>query len=80
MQKDLCTWVFHHLSEYLDHEMQADVCQQVDDHVRECVSCRALLGNMQNTVDLLHEMAGPHLPEACLNRIREKVLRSREQG
>ncbi len=80
MQKDLCTWVFHHLSDYLDHEMQKDLCAQVEEHVRECVSCRALLGNMQNTVELLHQVGGPRLPEACLNRIREQVLRLRDQG
>ena len=77
MDGDLCTWIFHHLSEYLDREMQSEVCVQLEEHVKECSSCRALLHTMRGTVDMVHTMPQAGMSEECLSRIRDRVLRGR---
>jgi RNA polymerase sigma-70 factor (ECF subfamily) len=77
MDKDICTWIFNHLSEYVDAELQTDVCDQLESHMGECPSCRALVHTMRGTVGLVHDLSTRTIPAECLNRIRERLLKGR---
>jgi len=74
MDTDLCTWIYHHLSEYLDTELPGSTCEQLEAHVQECTSCRALLHTMKDTVEMVHEFSGKPIPERCLTRLRAKLF------
>jgi len=78
MDTDLCTWIYNHLSEYLDAEMQTDVCEQLETHILECSSCRALLRTMKGTVEIVHELPERAISQRCLDRIKDQVLKGRE--
>lgn len=78
MERDLCTWLFHHLSEYIDLEMKREVCSQVEAHVVQCPSCSALVKTMQGTVEIVHDGAGQGIPSSCLERIKDRLLKGRE--
>lgn len=38
-----CDVVAEHLSDYLDKEREAVACQQIEDHVAQCRTCRGLM-------------------------------------
>ena len=78
MEQDFCTWLFHHLSEYIDLEMKREVCTEVEAHVVQCPSCSALIKTMRGTVEIVQEGAGECIPPACLERIKDRLLKGRE--
>jgi predicted anti-sigma-YlaC factor YlaD len=80
MDHDFCTWLFHHLSEYVDAEFQKEICTQVEVHMLECPSCRALVHTMRGTMEIVQEGSAQCIPPACLQRIRERVLKGRESA
>jgi RNA polymerase sigma-70 factor (ECF subfamily) len=77
MDRDFCSWVLQHLSEYIDREMQSDVCEELEAHLLECPSCRTLHQTMDGTVGMVHDLSQRAIPADCLNRIRERLLKGR---
>lgn len=77
MDGDFCSWVLHHLSDYIDREMQSDLCVQLEAHLLECSSCRVLHQTMDGTVGLVRDLSEYRMPPECLNRIRDRLLKGR---
>ncbi|MDX2033990.1 MAG: zf-HC2 domain-containing protein [Blastocatellia bacterium] len=47
-----CREMFARLSEYLDGELDEDLCQCFDSHMRDCEPCLAFLATLKKTVEL----------------------------
>ena len=65
-----CKAIFERLSEYLDEELDPDICTAVDEHMDGCAPCRKFLEALRRTVTALHEVESPRLPD----ELRREVL------
>jgi anti-sigma factor (TIGR02949 family) len=74
-----CRAVFARLSEYIDGELQADLCTRLEGHMDDCPPCQAFLESIRRTVRLLHEVEAPPLPEEIRRSVREAYRRYRRE-
>ncbi|MCS7316492.1 MAG: zf-HC2 domain-containing protein [Bryobacterales bacterium] len=80
-----CKRIFALLSEYLDAELPADSCDQIEAHLKDCPPCLEFLESLRRTIELCRgfepgELPGP-LAESVRRELREryeKALRARE--
>lgn len=68
---DHCLDLIDRLNDYLDGELSAVSCAELEEHLRQCPKCQELLASLQQTVDLLHHLDDlpPPLPPALENRL-----------
>lgn len=63
------------LSEYLDAELPAETCGEIQAHLAQCPSCSELLKTLKATVQLCHEL--PRLqPDRALSESARAQLRT----
>jgi anti-sigma factor RsiW len=71
--------MFERLSEYLDGELDAVSCSEIERHVRECIPCEACFKTLERTVALCRESEALPLPESFAHRLKV-VVRSMARG
>jgi len=76
-----CKQLFALLSEYVDHELPAETCEQMRAHIAHCPPCVECVNSLERSIDLLHghragAAPGP-LPEAARAELREAYRRMR---
>jgi anti-sigma factor (TIGR02949 family) len=70
-----CKDVFAMLSEYLDRELTAETCAELEAHLADCPPCIAFLNSLKKTVGLCKDCAPPDQPPPPLSHeAREKML------
>jgi RNA polymerase sigma-70 factor (ECF subfamily) len=82
-----CRRIFALLSEYLDAELPAETCDEIEAHLSDCPPCLEFLESLRRTVELCRtfqpgEMPGP-LSEQVRSELRqlyEKALRGTTGG
>ncbi|MCS6817259.1 MAG: sigma-70 family RNA polymerase sigma factor [Blastocatellia bacterium] len=52
-----CREMFERLSEYLDGELELDLCQHLESHLRDCAPCAAFLNTLRKTIELCRSYA-----------------------
>jgi anti-sigma factor (TIGR02949 family) len=69
-----CKEVFAMLSEYLDRELNAEACQEIEAHLADCPPCIEFLNSLKRTVGLCKgcQPAGP--PPPLTPETRDKML------
>jgi len=67
-----CSQLLGSLSEYIDGELQADLCAAIEEHVKDCDNCRIVVNTLRKTVELYEQTTNEQteLPDA----IRERLL------
>lgn len=80
-----CRGVFALLSEYLDAELPAESCEEIEAHLAGCPPCIEFLESLKRTIALCRgcepgEPAGPLSPSAReeLRKAYQKMLAARE--
>jgi anti-sigma factor RsiW len=76
-----CKEIFSLLSEYIDGELPAGACQEVEQHIQDCEPCVKFMESLKKSVALVrgHEPAilldevPPSLREALLQVYRQKL-------
>lgn len=66
-----CQALLGSLSEYIDGELPADLCQQVEKHLEGCDNCRIVLNTTKRTIDLVRV---PPEEEPIPNDVRERLF------
>lgn len=56
MTKLECKQIFAMLSEYLDRELPADLCETIDGHISSCPPCVEFVKSLEKTVELCREV------------------------
>lgn len=51
------------LSEYIDEELERDICDEIDELMNEDICCRYMFNTLEKTVDLCHEIEIFDVPE-----------------
>jgi anti-sigma factor (TIGR02949 family) len=73
-----CKHVWAHISEYLDHELDAKLREEIEKHLENCEVCSAILDSTRNILVLTANDRTFELPVGYSERLHdrlEKVLR-----
>jgi anti-sigma factor RsiW len=69
-----CGSLLGYLSDYVDGELGAELCRQIEKHIAECDDCRIVVDTTRKTIDLVHASNYPQtgLPD----EVRERLFKS----
>ena len=70
-----CRRILGNISAYLDGELEATACDEIEQHCLTCPSCRELVEGLRDDIGLCRRAAVAPLPEAVRQRARESVRR-----
>jgi anti-sigma factor RsiW len=68
-----CRELLRHISAFLDRDLSAPVCDEIERHCQECSDCAKFVAGLRRTVGLCHEAGQAPLPAAVRARARERV-------
>lgn len=64
------------LSDYLDGELDADRCTQIEAHMDHCDCCREFVASLKASLDAAHQLEKAAPPEETCRRVMEQVLKA----
>jgi anti-sigma factor RsiW len=69
-----CRYLLSSLSEFVDGELDHEICQEIENHMADCVNCQIVVNTLQKTVELYHETADPpDLPSDVKSRLIKRL-------
>jgi len=68
-----CLELFERLSEYLDNELDEMTCQEIEQHIKDCVPCFVCMQTLKRTVDLCKQTANKPVPEGVSQKLKELI-------
>jgi len=68
-----CRDVLEQISAYLDGDLPAAACGEIERHCGECPECAALVDGLRRTVGLCRDVGQTPLPASVRDRARERV-------
>jgi len=70
-----CEGLLGSLSDYIDGELGAELCRQIEKHIAECEDCRIVVDTTRKTIDLVHASNDPQtdLPDEVRNRLFKRL-------
>lgn len=74
-----CRELFAKLSEYLDGEIDAASCAEVDAHLEDCAPCKDFLESLRRTVQWVQTTPGGELPPEVKRQVVEAWSRARRE-
>ncbi len=66
-----CKNLLGNLSEYIDGELQAELCAELEQHLQECDNCRVVVDTLRKTIELYRQTASP---SALPGSVRERLF------
>jgi anti-sigma factor (TIGR02949 family) len=64
-----CQELLGRLSDYVDGELEAALCSELEAHLADCPNCRVMVDTVRKTVTLYHTQATGTLPEGVQERL-----------
>lgn len=71
--REECRKDFERLSEYLDGELDDEVCHEIEHHFRHCPECRECVDTMKKTIQLCKAVASEEIPADARARLRSML-------
>ena len=70
-----CKFLLRSLSDYVDGELGAELCLEIEKHIAECEDCRIVVDTTRKTVDLVHASNYPQagLPDDVRDRLFKRL-------
>jgi predicted anti-sigma-YlaC factor YlaD len=78
-----CKHVWGHISEYLDHQLDAELLKDIENHLENCEVCSAVLDSTRNILVLTADDRTYELPVGYSERLHkrlEQALRENESS
>ena len=78
-----CKHVWEHISEYLDHRLDAELLKDIENHLENCEVCSAILDSTRNILILTADDRTYELPVGYSERLHkrlEQALREKEDS
>jgi len=69
-----CKKMFALLSEYLDLELPAGTCKEMETHIAGCGPCAAFTESLRKTIELCRSYRPQELPDPIARDARQKLL------
>jgi anti-sigma factor RsiW len=74
VHSEQCRQYLGSLSEYVDGELQAELCAQIEEHMRECENCRVVVNTLRKTVELYEQtVPSAELPGPVRERLYARL-------
>ena len=73
-----CRHVFHHLSNYLENDVDAETKAKIEAHLAECAHCTAVLDGTRNVLRLVGDGRSFELPQGFSRRLSQKLKNQRK--
>ena len=69
-----CEKLLGTLSEYIDGELNPELCQELEKHLAGCDNCRVVLNTTMRTIDLVHAPAEKlNVPDDVRERLFKRL-------
>jgi anti-sigma factor (TIGR02949 family) len=70
-----CETLLGSLSDYIDGELRADLCREIEAHLATCENCRIMVDTTRRTIDLVHVSNDPQpsLPDDVRKRLFKRL-------
>jgi anti-sigma factor (TIGR02949 family) len=69
-----CKQLMGNLSEFIDGELEAELCAELEQHLEGCDNCRIVVNTLRKTIELYKQTNEPiELPHAVRNRLYSKL-------
>jgi len=68
-----CLVIFEKLSEYIDHELDTETCEEIQRHLDDCRCCHSCLETLKRTVALCREMKPEPVPATLSLRLKQLI-------
>lgn len=70
MEHHNCHDLLESLSDYVDHDLNAEMCVEIERHLQNCENCRIVIDTLKKTVELYHTTTRrPDVPEDVRERL-----------
>jgi anti-sigma factor RsiW len=69
-----CQEILKHISDYVDGELEAALCAELEAHLAGCRNCRVMVDTVRKTITLYHAQPPADLPSDVKGRLY-KVLK-----
>lgn len=69
-----CQEILEHISDYVDGELEAALCAELEVHLAGCRNCRVMVDTLRKTITLYHAQPPAELPSGVEDRLY-RVLR-----
>ena len=69
-----CVALFERLSEYIDRELDASTCMDIEAHINACKPCQVCLNTLKQTVDLCKNLKGRQVPETFSLKLKGAIV------
>ena len=73
-----CQQIFALLSEYLDAELPADLCEKLSGHIEGCAPCVEFVKSLRHSIALCQEFKPEQLPAPLAEEARANLRRAYE--
>jgi len=64
-----CQHLLGDLSDYLDSEVSAELCAEIEEHMDGCDNCQVVIDTLRKTILLYREMPQPDMPDGVRQRL-----------
>lgn len=66
-----CGEFFAVLSEYIDDELNEELCRKIESHLVDCECCNTCLATLEKTIELCRSYENIPVPEALSAKLRK---------
>lgn len=73
-----CQELLGQLNEYVDGELAAELCRDLEEHMAGCADCRVVFDTLAKTITLYHQLDAT--PVALPADVEERLLRRLSLG
>jgi anti-sigma factor (TIGR02949 family) len=71
-----CREIFERLSEYLDGELDPDLCSSLESHMDGCDPCQAFMESLRRTVRLVRDQDPRKVPPEVIRAVRAALAKT----
>jgi len=68
-----CQALLGALSEYIDGELPAELCKEIEKHLEGCDNCRVVLNTTKRTIDLVRAPVDEDVPADVRERLFKRL-------
>ncbi len=74
-----CNKHIQEIADYIDGELDAKLCDDIEDHLKDCKNCRLMVDTLKQTVILCKDGKKEELPESISSKLNEAIKKRWEK-
>jgi len=74
-----CNKKIQNICDYVDGELDASLCREIEEHLKECKNCRIMVDTLRQTVVLCREGKQVRLPKELEDKLNNALRKKWEK-